>query len=114
MNQELQALHEQLLSRHQTLYERLDNISDPIMAQTFLTEMREILHRISLVQGLLLSRTSAELQASVEKVDAADARLTKALQEAQTAADVVNGIGKFLTVVDKAIDLAKTLGAALV
>jgi len=108
-NANLKALQDQLLAQHQALYEQLDTTNDPAMSNSILTEMQEILHRVSLVQGLLLIQTTTALQASLQKVSDADAALTDALKEAQTAADIVNGVTKFLTVVDKAIDLAKKL-----
>ena len=71
--------------------------------------MQEILHRIDVVQGLLFRETTTALKKSLQNLDDADLKLTQALKSADTAADIVKGVSAFLTVVDKAIDLAKTL-----
>ena len=109
MNQDLQQLHQSLIAQHQALLNKLDETDDPVEGQTIITEMQEILHRIDVVQGLLFRETTTALKNSLQKLDDADAELTKALKAAETAADVVKGVTKFLTFVDEAIDLAKTL-----
>jgi hypothetical protein len=109
MNQELQQLHDSLIAQHQALLNKLDEAKDPDEGQTIITEMQEILHRIDVVQGLLFRETTTALKNSLQKLDEADADLTNALKNAETAADIVKGVSKFLTLVDKAIDLAKTL-----
>ncbi len=114
MNTDLQQLHDQLLAQHQALYQKLDEVTDPAAAQAIVTEMREILHRIDLVQGLLFRESTTALLNSLKKVDAADTRLTGTLSSVSTATDIVEGVSKFLAVVDQAIDLAKTLAPAAV
>jgi hypothetical protein len=114
MNEELKNLHDSLISQHEALYEKLDVTPDDETMQAILTEMREIRHRIDIVQGLLFRETSASLKASMAKISDADNDLTDALKSAGTATAVVKGVSKFLTVVDKAIDLAKTLGPLVV
>ena len=109
MNDDLKHLHETLMAQHQALYEKLDSVTDPDIARAIVTEMQEILHRVDLVQGLLFRQSTDSFSKSLAKVDAADADLTKAVKIADSAADYVKGVGKFLTCVDKAIDLAKTL-----
>jgi len=109
MNQDLQTLHDTLIAQHQALYKKLDDVTDPAEAKSIITEMQEILHRIDLVQGLLFRETTTSLKNSLQKIDAADAELTQTLKDSETAVDIVKGVSKFLTVVDKAIDLAKTL-----
>ncbi|HTE87890.1 MAG TPA: hypothetical protein VK639_02950 [Terriglobales bacterium] len=109
MNEDLQQLHNLLIAQHQALFAKLDDASDVDEAKMILTEMQEILHRIDVLQGLLFRETTTALRNSLTKVDDANTELTKALKSAGTAADIIKGVGKFLTVVDKAIDLAKTL-----
>ena len=109
MNENLQRLHDQLIAQHQALYKKLDDVTDPQEAKTIVTEMQEMLHRIDVIQGLLFRETTTALKNSLQKVDDADVELTKALKFAEEAADIVKGVSKFLAVVDKAIDLAKTL-----
>jgi hypothetical protein len=112
MNQDLQKLHDSLLAQHQALFQQLDDVTDPELAKTILTEMQEVLHRIDLVQGLLFRQTTAALKKSLQNLDAADAQLTNAIQTAQTATDFIKGVSTYLTLVDSAIDLAKTLAVA--
>lgn len=112
MNEDLQNLHDSLLSQHQALYDKLDQTTDPDLAKAIITEMQEILHRIDLVQGLLFRQTTQALKNSVQKIDQADADLEDALQTAESVTDFVKGVSAYLALVDKAIDLAKTLAAA--
>jgi hypothetical protein len=49
------------------------------------------------------------LKKSLNKIDKANVRLTKALKASNKATEIVKGISAFLVVVDEAIDLAKTL-----
>src|SRR6266571_3513254 len=106
MNQDLKQLHDTLIAQHQALYRQLDDTTDLEVAKTIITEMQEVLHRIDVVQGLLFRQTTTALRDSLQKIDDADAELTKVLKDAKTATDIVKGVSKFLTYVDKAIDLA--------
>ncbi len=112
MNEDLQKLHDSLLSQHQALYDKLDEITDPDVAKAIITEMQELLHRIDLVQGLLFRQTTQALKNSVQKVEDADTDLEEALKAAETATDFIKGVSTYLALVDKAIDLAKTLAVA--
>src|SRR5438552_1035885 len=103
MNKELQQLHELLIAQHQALFTKLDEASDVDEGKAILSDMQEILHRIDVLQGLLYRETTTALKNSLTKLDDADTELTKALKSAGTAAEIIKGVGKFLTVVDKAI-----------
>lgn len=109
MNDELDKMHALLIDQHEALYEKLDTAPDDETMQAILTEMKEIRHRIDLVQNLLFRQTIQALTDAVKKVSGADAQLTTALSSARTAAEIVKGVSSFLSVVDQAIDLAKTL-----
>ena len=109
MNRDLDNMHSLLIAQHEALYEKLDTASDEDTMQAILTEMREIRHRIDLVQNLLFRQTTQQLTDAVKRVSNADTQLTTALSSAQTAAAVVKGVSTFLALVDQAIDLAKTL-----
>jgi hypothetical protein len=111
MNKDIKELHAALLAQHQTLYKKLDGITDPAQAKVVLTEMQEILHRVDMLQGLLFSQTTGALTQSVQKVQEADVDLGKAFDEAKSAGDFVKSVSTYLTYVDEAIDLAKTLAA---
>ena len=109
MNEDLKNLHELLIAQHEALFEKLDTAPDDETMTAILTEMRELRHRIDTVQGLLFRQTTTSLKNTLQKVDDADAELTKALKDAGAAAEIIKNVSKFLTMVDKAIDLAKTL-----
>ncbi len=112
MNEDLHRLHDSLLSQHQALYDKLDATADPELATAIVTEMQEVLHRIDLVQGLLFRQTTQALKTSVQQVEDADAELEEALKSAETATDLITSVSTYLALVDKAIDLAKTLAAS--
>lgn len=109
MNDDLDNLHDQLVGQSEALYDKLSTAPDDDTMQAILTEMREVRHRIDLVQGLLFKQTTTQLQAALTKVTAADSQLATALASAQKAADYVKAVSGFLSAVDSAIDLAKTL-----
>src|SRR2546425_146768 len=109
MNQQLDKMHELLVSQHEALYEKLDTAPDDETIQAILTEMKEIRHRIDVVQNLLFRETTQSLATAVKKVSQANSELTDALSSAENAAAIVKGVGSFLKLVDQAIDLAKTL-----
>ena len=111
MNNDLQNLHNMLLSQHAALAEMLGDETDPDMAKAILTEMQEVLHRIDLVQNLLFQETSAQLQSAVAQIQHADGALTQALGNVKSVSDLVEATSQFLTYVDTAIDIAKKLAA---
>lgn len=107
-NPDLEALHGLLLATHQKLSDQLGDTTSIDAANAIVTEMREVLHRIDLVQSLLFTQQTKGIANSVAKVQDANKDLQAALSQVKTVTDVVKGIGKFLGFVDKAIDIAKT------
>lgn len=112
MNDDVKGILDILLKQHQALLDAIDETSDADVASALVIEMHEVLHRITIAQQLLLNETNAKLEDATAKVADASKELSKALGDIQKAADVVKGVSTFLTYVDKAIDLAKTLGVA--
>ena len=111
MNTTLQAIHSLLLAQHAALAAKLGNETDPAVAQITLTEMQEVLHRIELVQKLLFTASVAKLDKMLPAIKAANQALTGAINERNKPADFIKAVARFLTFVDKAIDLAKTVAA---
>jgi hypothetical protein len=109
MNESLKDMHDRLLAQHNALAEKLGEETNPDSAKTILMEMREILHRIDLVQNLLFRETSKALENAVAKVRRADGQLQKAIKTAADITKMVKATAEFLKYVDKAIDVAKTL-----
>jgi hypothetical protein len=110
VNGDLDSLHDMLIAANERLSRSLDGITDPDLAQAVVTEMREVVHRIDLVQSVLFTEESNEITDAVEEVQAANATLTNALSSITNITKLVNAVTQFLTLVDKAIDLAKTIG----
>jgi hypothetical protein len=90
----------------------IQTTTDPKLAGTIATEIQEIAHRIVLVQNLLFGAESPELTAAVRGVNAASENLTMAIARRQQVTGFLNSVSAYLTCVDSAIDLAKTLAAA--
>jgi hypothetical protein len=109
VNQDLDQLQDMLVAANQRLSDQLGTVTDADLAQTVVTEMREVVHRIDLVQSLLFTAASNEITAAVAKVKDANDDLTASLKVIDNATTVVTTVSSFLTAVDTAIDLAKTL-----
>ena len=82
---------------------------DPDLARGVVTERREVVQRIDLVQGLLFSASSKRITAAVAKVENANAALAAALNSITDLTTVIRHMTAFLTSVDNAINLAKVL-----
>jgi hypothetical protein len=108
-NQDLAQLHDMLFKTNEQLSKSLGTITDPALARGVVTEMREVVHRIDLVQSLLFTGASQRISAAVAKVQAANADLATSLQTINNITKLVQAVSGFLTLVDAAIDLAKTL-----
>jgi hypothetical protein len=109
VNQSLDQLHGYLIALNAQLNGRLDTTTDPQLAQRIITEMREVVHRIDLVQSVLFTRASDEVSAAVAKVAVADNSLVGSLKTISDVTNMVKTVSSFLTLVDDAIDLAKTI-----
>lgn len=109
MNETLQQIHNMLLTQHTALSKELEDVTDPAAAKTILTEMQEILHRIDLVQGLLFRESSQALDKTLDKINEANEELAKAIKSVEDVAGFLKSTSDFLRLVDKAIDIAKTL-----
>ena len=71
--------------------------------------MQEVLHRIIVVQRLIFTDEANKISFAVDKVNAANTTLQKDLSDIKGITDLVKTVTAFLTLVDTAIDLAKTL-----
>jgi len=112
MNQTLQEIHDLLLAQHAALTNLLGSETDPDKAKTILMEMQEILHRIDLVQSLLFRQASERLDKTLAGIQKANGALTRSLASIDDLTAFISAASKFLTAVDQAIDIAKTLAAA--
>lgn len=108
-NTNIVDLYKSLCAQQDALSVKIQNETDPKLADAYSTENYEIMHRIVLTQSLLFQSDSAALQKSVQAVKTADGQLQSGLAKIKTAVDVVNAVSGYLSYVDQAIDLAKTL-----
>jgi hypothetical protein len=108
-NGDLAQLHKMLIAANQTLNSKLDRTSDPDLADKIVTEMREVVHRIDLVQSLLFTAASVGIAAAVADVKTANDGLAASIAAIGKATELVDTVTKFLTLVDTAIDLAKKI-----
>jgi hypothetical protein len=111
-NADLKSMHGDLLALNQRLSNSLDDITDAAMARAVVTEMREIVHRIDLIQRLLFTAGAKKISDAVKAVDQANQQALKSLEQIKTVTGVVRTVSGVLTLVDKAIDIAKTLAIA--
>jgi hypothetical protein len=110
MNPDLVALQKDLLQQHLKLAALLQDpatAADPDKSQTILTEMGEVLHRLDLVQDLLLVAVTASITAALKDLGTQSKALSDALTAGASATNVVNSVSKYLWYVDTAIDIAK-------
>jgi hypothetical protein len=108
-NASLRELQATLVRQHNKLNGALDDVTDAPTAGAIVREMQEITHRITLSGQLLFARRSAQLQKKVDGVKKATARVNKALQTLENVQGLLDATTDLLTLVDDAIDLAKTL-----
>jgi|SRR5690348_16708338 len=108
-NQTILAIYNSLCDQQDALSAAIQTTTDPQLAVTISTEIDEIAHRIVLTQNLLFKQDSPQLTASVNDIKTASQSLTTAIAQIQNTIAFVNSVTSYLTYVDQAIDLAKTL-----
>ena len=109
INPTLQQIHGMLLSQNTALYQALDDATDANAANNILMEMKEVVHRIDLVQNLLFKQSSQQLSDTLKGITAANDELSKAIAGINDIATFLASASDFLKAVDQAIDIAKTL-----
>jgi len=101
-----------LLAQHAALAQTLGQTTDADTAKALLMEMQEVLHRINLVQNLLFSDASQQLDATLPAVSKANNDLTKSLKSVADLTEFLRSAANFLQCVDQSVDLAKMLAFA--
>ncbi|MCY1431114.1 hypothetical protein D9M71_470760 [compost metagenome] len=109
MNLEIKKLHQQLIETHQSLAKRLGNTSDPDEAEDILREMEELNFRLMMSGRLLFKRTTATIDRRIGTVIEASTDLDEAIKHIAQVKELVKAVGKFLTLVDRALDVIKLL-----
>jgi len=108
-NPVLAKLQAALFAVHDQLQAKFNATTDPDLAQAILTEMQEVLHRITILQSQIFTDESRRLSDLVGKVEDANQALEQSIQNIGRISDLVKAVTNFLTLVDKAIDFAKTV-----
>jgi hypothetical protein len=85
--------------------------SDTVDAIT--TEISEVNHRVNLVGNLLFTQQSAKITIKVKSVTDATSDVERDISQISSATDAIKTMTQFLVLVDKAIDTAKLVGAAV-
>ena len=109
MNDTLKQIHDLLVAHVDALSNAIDQTDDTNAAKQLLLEMDEVTHRINMTQSLLFRAESSELDDYLGQIKKANQALTKAVNSIKSVAAVMQKTTTFLTYVDQAIDLAKTL-----
>jgi len=111
-NLDIIAIYNSLCDQQDALSDAIQKVTDPKVAAAISTEIQEISHRIILTQNLLFLADAPELSAAMKGVGTASSKLTTAIDDFQQPAQFINAVSAYLSCVDKALDLAKTLAAA--
>lgn len=111
-NPDVVALYKSLCAQQDALSTAIQNTTDPKLAATIATEIQEVAHRILLAQNLLFVTGSVALTSLVSGVKGASDQLTVATSQIQKTAGFLSSMSSYLTTVDQAIDLAKSLAVA--
>lgn len=109
MNSEIQHLHQQLIKSNRKLARQMGKTKDADVADTLLREMEEINFRVMMAGRLAFKETTAVIDRQIGTVIAASADLDQALQDIRNIQNVIQSVGKFLTLVDKVLDAIKLL-----
>jgi hypothetical protein len=109
MNETLKTTHDLLIADVEALSKAIHGTQDMKVAEQLLLEMHEVVHRVDLIQNLLFTQGSAELDAYLPSIRGADNSLRASIRSLKDAADVITKTTELLKYVDQAVDLAKTL-----
>jgi hypothetical protein len=112
MNPTFKQIQNMLLTQHAALAQTLGQTTDTDTAKAVLMEMQEVLHRINLVQNLLFSEASQQLDAMLPAVAKANNDLSTSLKSVDDVSDFLGSAAIFLKCVDQAADFAKMLAIA--
>jgi|GEM_PF-942781 len=112
-NPDLQTLHDSLIALVAQLADAIGTAPDSDTVDAITTEISEVNHRVNLVGNLLFTQQSARITTKVKSVTDATSDVEKDISQISSATDVVKTMTGFLVLVDKAIDTAKLVGAAV-
>ena len=108
-NTSMRELQSTLMKVLKKLNDSLDDVTDPDRAQAIVREMQEVSHRIALTGSLLFAAQADELDEKVAEVDKGTKKVNAAIANLKKFAAFLDLMSEFLSLVDEAIDLAKTI-----
>ncbi|MFA6045615.1 MAG: hypothetical protein WC718_11575 [Phycisphaerales bacterium] len=108
-NQSIRDIQSSLVKRFAQLQKLLDDATEINEAMAIFREMQEVNHRITLAGSLLFAQDTSALSDKAAGVAKASNQAAKAIRDAAEFRQALAAITDFLTLVDDAIDLAKTL-----
>lgn len=109
MNESMADLQDLLMRLHKRLRARLEETEDEADRKALLTEMAEVTHRIQLAGGLLFAAQAQELETRVAAVRKGTKAVNSAIAEFEGLKSFLDSMKGFLSLVDEAIDAAKSL-----
>jgi hypothetical protein len=110
MNSGIKELHQQLISTHRNLSQRLGRTANLDEADAILREMEEVNFRVMMAGRLLFKQTTATIDTEMKTVVSAAADLDKSIARTETWKDMISKVGEFLTKADKLLDDIKLAG----
>jgi hypothetical protein len=107
MNPQIQQLHARLIAAHAHLAARLGRSADQDEAEAILREMEELNFRVMMAGRLLFKTTTARIDRRLAAVVEASDDLDRAIASTAGLGELITGIGRFLTRVDRVLDTIK-------
>lgn len=112
-NPNILSIYNSLCAQQDALSAAIQATTNPKLAAIISTEIQEIAHRIILTQNLLFVSDAPQLATQSDAVKASSKALSTAIGQIEKTTDFLNSVAGYLSDVDQAIDLAKTLAAAV-
>lgn len=111
-SKDLSSIHGDLIQLNKKLLASLSKSKDSALSDAIVTEMREVVHRIDLVQKLIFTQQADDISTAARQIDKANALAVNNLNQITTVTALVNTVTSVLGLVDEAIDLAKVVALA--
>ena len=109
VNPDLASVHKQLISIVAALDAAVGRATTGAEVTALLDEIAEVNARVTSVGRQLFTQQTAQIKAKSEAVAAAADDAKKVIAELKDVKALVQGVTKFLAVVDKAVDAAKVV-----
>ncbi len=108
-NPDLVALHRHLIDVVDQLERAIGRATTAAEVTAILDEIAEVNARVTSVGRQLFTQQTAQITSRVAAVTEAIAEVNRTIQDLESVKKLVQGVTRFLAIVDKAIDVAKTV-----